>query len=58
MNIFELFEHLKEFNEFGIAGKPRLSQILQQKIFWKKKELQLKKVTMKILCKIATNCKF
>ena len=48
MNIFELFEHLKEFNEFGIVGKPRPSQILQQKIFWKKKELQLKKVTMKI----------
>ena len=39
----QLFEHLKEFNKFGIVGKPGLRGILKWKIFWKKEEIKLKK---------------
>ena len=56
----QVFEHLKEFNKFGIVGKPQPSGGLQMKIFWKTEELKLKKMKMKIsnfLCKIAAHCK-
>ena len=42
---------------FGFVGKPRPIKILQWKIFWKKEELKLKKMSMKIfkfLCKLVT----
>ena len=41
-------ECLKEFNKFDIVGNPRSIGILQRKILWKKEELKLKKMKIKI----------
>ena len=43
----------------GIVGKPQLSGILNWNIVWKKEELKMRKLRMKIfnsLSKIATAC--
>ena len=55
-----IFEYLKKFIKFSIVGKSGPGGVLKWKIFWKKGEVKLKKMRMKIfnsLFKIATACK-
>ena len=58
----QIFEHLKEINKFGIAGKRWPGRMLKLILtFWKKERIKVKKMKMKIfnfLSKIAKDCKF